>query len=272
MPDSPVPGRRKSVSSLLEVKNIHKNFGGVRAVDGLSFEVNKGDICALIGPNGSGKTTSINLITKVYALSGGEVHLDGERVDTLSREKIVRRGLARTFQNLRLFDTLTVLQHVMVARYHHQKSNIFGTVLRLPRVRLEEDANRKKCMDLLDMVGLAGKAGHMAASLPYGQRRLLEIARAMATEPKLIFLDEPAAGMSEEEIDRLITRIRQIRDMGTAVLVVEHRMRLIMNVAERIIVLNYGKKIAEGDSDSIQDNQEVITAYLGKYHEKVERS
>lgn len=260
------------MANLLEVKDIKKHFGGVKAVDGLSFSVRHNDICALIGPNGSGKTTAINLITRVYALNGGEVHLDGKRIDNLSREKIVQHGLARTFQNLRLFETLTVLQHVMVARYSKQKANFITTITRWPSVRAEEEINKRKALELLDIVGLADKVGRLASSLPYGQRRLLEIARALATEPKLIFLDEPAAGMSEEEIDRLVDLIRFIRDMGTAVLVVEHRMRLIMNVAERIIVLNYGKKIAEGSADEIQDNQEVITAYLGKYHEKVERN
>ncbi|MCC8190273.1 MAG: ABC transporter ATP-binding protein [Planctomycetes bacterium] len=260
------------MASLLEVKEIQKHFGGVKAVDGLSFTVDRGDICALIGPNGSGKTTSINLITKVYSLTGGQVFLDGERIDRLSREMIVRRGLVRTFQNLRLFETLTVLQHVLVARCFRQRSGFVKTLVRAPSARAEEALNRKKAMELLDMVGLADQAEQRAVSLPYGKRRLLEIARAMATEPKIIFLDEPAAGMSEEEIDRMIGQIRLIRDRGTAVLVVEHRMRLIMNVAERIIVLSYGKKIAEGTAAEIQDNQEVITAYLGKYHEKVERS
>jgi branched-chain amino acid transport system ATP-binding protein len=260
------------MASLLEVKDIHKHFDGVRAVDGLSFTVEKGNICALIGPNGSGKTTCINLITRVLALTGGEIRLDGERIDQLSRERIVRRGLARTFQNLRIFETLTVLQHVMVARCFRQEAGFVRTILRLPAAKREERMNRNKAMELLEMVGLADMANHLAASLPYGRRRLLEIARAMATEPKLIFLDEPAAGMSEEEISRLVEQIRIIRGMGTAVLVVEHRMRLIMNVAERIIVLNYGKKIAEGDAREIQENQEVITAYLGKYHEKVDRA
>ncbi|MCL2001579.1 MAG: ABC transporter ATP-binding protein [Planctomycetes bacterium] len=258
------------MSSLLEVKDIRKHFGGVKAVDGLSFSINKNDICAIIGPNGSGKTTAINLITKVYPLSGGEVYLNGERIDKLSRAKIVRQGLVRTFQNLRLFSTLTVLQHVLVARYFRQQSGFVKTIMRLPSVRHEEEFNRRKAMELLDMVGLTDHANRMASSLPYGRRRLLEIARAIATEPKLILLDEPAAGMSEEEIDLLIGQIRMIRDMGMAVLVVEHRMRLIMNVAENIIVLNYGKKIAEGTAADIQDNQEVITAYLGKYHQKVE--
>ena len=259
------------MASLLEVRNVHKHFGGVRAVDGLSFKIEKGDICALIGPNGSGKTTSINLITKVLSLTSGEILLDGERIDHLSRDRIVHQGLVRTFQNLRLFETLTVLQHVMVARCFRQQSNFLKTILRFPSVRKEEALNRSKAMALLDMVGLTDQADHLASSLPYGKRRLLEIARAMATEPKLIFLDEPAAGMSEEEISILVDQIRAIRDMGSAVLVVEHRMRLIMNVAERIIVLDYGKKIAEGTATEIQDNQEVITAYLGKYHERVER-
>jgi branched-chain amino acid transport system ATP-binding protein len=181
-------------------------------------------------------------------------------------------GMARTFQNLRLFETLTVLQHVMVARCFRQKSGFIRTILRFSDAKNEEKINRAKAMELLEMVGLADCADNMATSLPYGRRRLLEIARAMAADPKLIFLDEPAAGMSEEEIGRLMEQIRAIRDMGTAVLVVEHRMRLIMNVAERIIVLNYGKKIAEGTAREIQENQEVITAYLGKYHEKVEQA
>jgi ABC-type branched-subunit amino acid transport system ATPase component len=257
------------VARLLEVKEISKQFGGVRAVDGLSFHVDRGDICALIGPNGSGKTTSINLITNVYHLTAGEVYLGDQRIDRLSRDRLVRLGLVRTFQNLRLFETLSVAEHVMIARVFKYRRGFFGTILRLPGAREEEARHRDTVLRLLDLVGLADKANQMAISLPYGQRRLLEIARAMATEPKIIFLDEPAAGMSEKEIDKLIDLIRRIRDMGTAVLVVEHRMRLIMNVAERIVVLNYGKKIAEGNAEEIQNNHEVITAYLGKYHEKI---
>lgn len=257
------------MEKLLEVREISKQFGGVRAVDNLSFQVNKNEICALIGPNGSGKTTSINLITRVYQLTSGQVFLDGKRVDQLNRSELVRRGLVRTFQNLRLFESLTVFQHVVLARAFRFRSGFFSTLLRFPSVRREEREHGHKALQLLEAVGLKDRADQMAVSLPYGQRRLLEIARALATEPKLIFLDEPAAGMSEEEIDRLVELIRRIRDMGTAVLVVEHRMRLIMNAAERIIVLNYGKKIAEGTGGEIQDNQEVIAAYLGKYHEKI---
>jgi branched-chain amino acid transport system ATP-binding protein len=257
------------LDKLLEVRHISKHFGGVRAVDDLSFDVRQGEIRALIGPNGSGKTTCINLITRVYQLTGGEIYLAGQRVDGFPRDRIVRHGLARTFQNLRLFETLTVLDHVLMGCYFHCRVDFFRTVLGTGAARRETRASFERARDLLDLVGLGNKADLLAKNLPYGQRRLLEIARAMATQPKLLFLDEPAAGMSEEEIDRLIDLVRIIRDRGAAILLVEHRMRLVMNVAEQIVVLNYGKKIAEGTADEIQDNQEVITAYLGKYHEKV---
>jgi branched-chain amino acid transport system ATP-binding protein len=257
------------LDKLLEVRNISKHFGGVRAVDDLNFDVRQGEIRALIGPNGSGKTTCINLITRVYQLTGGEIYFAGRRIDGLSRDRIVRHGLARTFQNLRLFETLTVLDHVLMGSYFHCRVDFFRTVLGTGAARREKRASLEKARDLLTLVGLGNKADLLAKNLPYGQRRLLEIARALATQPKLLFLDEPAAGMSEEEIDRLIDLVRIIRDAGTAILLVEHRMRLVMNVAEQIVVLNYGKKIAEGTADEIQDNQEVITAYLGKYHEKV---
>jgi branched-chain amino acid transport system ATP-binding protein len=257
------------LDKLLEVRHISKHFGGVRAVDDLSFDVRQGEIRALIGPNGSGKTTCINLITRVYQLTGGEIYLAGQRVDGFPRDRLVRHGLARTFQNLRLFETLTVLDHVLMGCYFHCRVDFFRTVLGTGAARRETRASFERARDLLDLVGLGNKADLLAKNLPYGQRRLLEIARALATQPKLLFLDEPAAGMSEEEIDRLIDLVRIIRDRGAAILLVEHRMRLVMNVAEQIVVLNYGKKIAEGTADEIQDNQEVITAYLGKYHEKV---
>ena len=259
------------MASLLEVRNISKHFGGVRAVDDLSFAVEPGEIRALIGPNGSGKTTCINLITRVYQLTGGEIYFAGSRLDPLSRHQIVQRGLARTFQNLRLFETLSVLDHVLMGSYLHCRVDFFRTVLHTGAAKSEIRAMTDAAQEFLALVGLGDKARFLARSLPYGQRRLMEIARALATRPKLLFLDEPAAGMSEEEIDRLIDLVRAIRDRGVSILVVEHRMRLVMNVAEQIVVLNYGKKIAEGTAQEIQDNPEVITAYLGKLHEKVTR-
>ncbi len=259
------------MASLLEVRNISKHFGGVRAVDDLSFTVEPGEIRALIGPNGSGKTTCINLITRVYQLTGGEIYFAGTRLDQLARYQIVQRGLARTFQNLRLFDTLSVLDHVLMGSYIHCQVDFVRTVLCSGPAKAEIRERTDEAHELLGLVGLGDKSHLLAKSLPYGQRRLMEIARALATKPKLLFLDEPAAGMSEEEIDRLISLVRAIRDRGISILLVEHRMRLVMNVAERIVVLNYGKKIAEGTAQEIQDNPEVITAYLGKLHEKVTR-
>jgi len=259
------------VVSLLEVRNISKHFGGVRAVDDLSFSVEPGEIRALIGPNGSGKTTCINLITRVYQLTGGEIYFAGTRLDQLARHQIVQRGLARTFQNLRLFETLSVFDHVLMGSYLHCQVDFLRTVLRAGPAKAEIRATTDTAQELLDLVGLGDKGHLLARSLPYGKRRLMEIARALATRPKLLFLDEPAAGMSEEEIDRLIDLVRAIRDRGISILLVEHRMRLVMNVAEQIVVLNYGKKIAEGTAQEIQNNPEVITAYLGKLHEKVTR-
>jgi branched-chain amino acid transport system ATP-binding protein len=257
------------VASLLEVTSISKHFGGVRAVDALSFAIPEGGLQAIIGPNGSGKTTCINLITGCYRLTSGEVCFGGKRIDGLSREQIVQTGLARTFQNLRLFETLTVLDHVLMGQFLHCQVEFMRTILRSRAARRESREALERSWELLELVGLKDKAHMLAKSLPYGPRRLLEIARALATRPKLLFLDEPAAGMSEEEIDRVIDLVRTIQRCGVTILLIEHRMRLVMNVSEHIIVLNYGKKIAEGSAREIQENQEVITAYLGTQHEKV---
>jgi branched-chain amino acid transport system ATP-binding protein len=257
------------VASLLEVRKISKHFGGVKAVDELSLAIPQGGLQALIGPNGSGKTTCINLITGCYRLSDGEIYFAGQRIDGLPRERIVQQGLARTFQNLRLFETLTVFDHVWMGQFSHCRVEFMRTVLRTQAARKETREAQDRSWELLELVGLKDKAQLLAKSLPYGQRRLLEIARALATQPKLLFLDEPAAGMSEEEIDKVIDLVRTIQKRGVTILLVEHRMRLVMNVSEHIIVLNYGKKIAEGSADDIQENQEVIAAYLGRRHEKV---
>ena len=257
------------MASLLEVSHISKHFGGVKAVDELSFGIPQGGLQAIIGPNGSGKTTCINLITGCYRLTGGTVLFGGQRIDGLSRERIVQAGLARTFQNLRLFETLTVLDHVLMGQFLHSRVEFFRTILRTRAGQHENREALERSRELLELVGLQDKAHVLAKSLPYGPRRLLEIARALATRPKLLFLDEPAAGMSEEEIDRVIDLVHTIQKRGVTLLLVEHRMRLVMNVAEHIIVLNYGKKIAEGSAKEVQENQEVITAYLGVQHEKV---
>lgn len=257
------------MASLLEVRQISKHFGGVRAVDELSFAIPEGGLQAIIGPNGSGKTTCINLITGCYRLTGGEVSFGGKRIDGLSRERIVQTGLARTFQNLRLFETLTVLDHVLMGQFLHCRVEFLRTILGSRAAKRENREALERSWELLELVGLQDKADMLAKSLPYGPRRLLEIARALATRPKLLFLDEPAAGMSEEEIDRVIDLVRTIQKRGMTILLIEHRMRLVMNVAEHIIVLNYGKKIAEGSAGEIQDNQDVVTAYLGTQHEKV---
>ncbi len=257
------------MANLLEVSQISKHFGGVKAVDELSFGIPQGGLQAIIGPNGSGKTTCINLITGCYRLTAGTVLFGGQRIDGLSRERIVQAGLARTFQNLRLFETLTVLDHVLMGQFLHSRVEFLRTILRTRAGQRENREALERSWELLELVGLQDKAHMLAKSLPYGPRRLLEIARALATRPKLLFLDEPAAGMSEEEIDRVIDLVHTIQKRGVTLLLVEHRMRLVMNVAEHIIVLSYGKKIAEGSAKEVQENAEVITAYLGAQHEKV---
>ncbi|MCR4425597.1 MAG: ABC transporter ATP-binding protein, partial [Firmicutes bacterium] len=215
---------RNAVAAVLQVSNLSRHFGGVRALDDLSFEVGQGQICAIIGPNGSGKTTCINVITGVYKPTAGSVRFMGEEIAGLSRARIARSGITRTFQNLRLFNTLSVLDHVMAGRYCRTRAGFFPSVVRTRAACAEERANIDKCRSLLDLVGLSGREDILAPSLPYGQRRLLEIARALATEPTLLLLDEPAAGMSGGEIDRLVQLIFKVRDMGITVVVIEHRM------------------------------------------------
>lgn len=256
------------MTPILDVKHLCKSFGGVRAIDDLSFNVDRGQICAIIGPNGSGKTTTINLITGVYEPDSGEVRLNDAAISGLPRAKIAQHGVTRTFQNLRLFKTMTVLDHVMAGRYCKSKANFISYSLLTRKAREEDRANVEKSRELLAMVGLQGKESVLARSLPYGQRRQLEIARALATEPCLLLLDEPAAGMSAGEIEHLIDLIFRIRDQGITVVFIEHRMPVVMTAADKIIVLNYGKSIAQGNAEEIQANDQVIEAYLGTAYKR----
>ena len=245
--------------ALLEVKNLTKNFGGLTAVGDVSMELNEGELVGLIGPNGAGKTTLFNLLTGVYEPSEGTVTLDGK-----APYKIASLGLSRTFQNIRLFKDMTVLENVLVGLSNKQPSNFFASLLRLPKYYSSEEELKDKAMKLLAIFNLDGEADTLAKNLAYGQQRHLEIVRALATEPKILFLDEPAAGMNPQETAELTAHIRQIqKDFGITIILIEHDMSLVMDVTERIYVLEYGRLIAEGTPDEIKNNKRVIEAYLG---------
>jgi branched-chain amino acid transport system ATP-binding protein len=248
----------------LEVTNLRKAFGGLMAVFDVSFGVEPGEIMAIIGPNGAGKTTIFNLLSGVLPPTGGSIRFAGRLLNDLEPHAITRLGLARTFQSVRLFGNMTALENVMVGRHVKSRYGLVSAALRLPRARGEERVIREQAMAYLSRVGLGAKAGEDAASLPFGQQRLLEIARSLATEPQLLILDEPASGLNRPEKLELDRLIRSIRDDGVTVLLVEHDMQFVMEIADRIIVLDYGRKIAEGTPAEIQANERVIAAYLGE--------
>jgi len=250
--------------SLLKVDNVTIKFGGVTAGDNINIKINEGEIVSLIGPNGAGKTTCFNVITGVYKPTLGDVFLNKEKITGLRPDEITNRGIARTFQNIRLFKDLSVLDNVLIANHIRIKSSLFESVLRLPRYLKEEKNMIEKSMELLKILELDKFKNEKASSLPYGMQRRLEIARALATEPKLLLLDEPAAGMNPKETEELNDFILDIKKkFNLTVLLIEHHMQLVMGISDRIYVLDYGKIIAEGTPNEIQNNKRVIEAYLG---------
>jgi branched-chain amino acid transport system ATP-binding protein len=250
--------------SFLEVKNMCRSFGGLRAVDGVSFAVEKNAIKAVIGPNGAGKTTLFNLISGSLAPDSGEVYINGKPIQNLPPYRIARNGISRTFQNIKLFSHMTVLENVMVGRHLRSGSGFIPAMLHLPRSRREERDIRERSMEILAIMDIGGLADQDATSLPFGKQRILEIARALATEPSLLLLDEPAAGLNMYETAQVSEMITRIRERGITVLVIEHDMSLVMNISDEIVVLSSGKKIAEGVPMEIQKNGEVIRVYLGE--------
>ncbi|MBU3143695.1 ABC transporter ATP-binding protein [Clostridium sp. CF012] len=259
-----MPEVKEGVKTVLKIEDVKMQFGGVTAVKDFNLTLNKGEIVALIGPNGAGKTTAFNMVTGVYKPTEGKIYFNNKDITGMRPDVITKTGIARTFQNIRLFKDLSVLDNVLIANHLNIKSNFMDAIFRLPWYRKEENEMMEKSLNLLKKVGLLEQRDARAHSLPYGKQRRLEIARAMATNPQVLLLDEPAAGMNPKETDDLTHFIKQIRDeFDLTIFMIEHHMQVVMGISDRIYVLDYGVTIAEGIPYDIQNNERVIQAYLG---------
>ncbi|HHX22889.1 MAG: ABC transporter ATP-binding protein [Tepidanaerobacteraceae bacterium] len=257
---------------LLEGNNLTMVFGGLSALKSVDIDINQGEVLSVIGPNGAGKTTLFNLLTGVYSPTQGEICFRKKTIKNLKPYEITKMGIARTFQNIRLFGEMSVLDNVIIGQHCRTKTGVFGAIFKTPSVKKEEKAVREKAMEVLKFVELDDVYDEKAKNLPYGKQRRLEMARALATEPELILLDEPAAGMNPQETNQLIELIEKVNNMGKTVLLIEHDMKLVMDISQRIMVLDYGQKIADGSPEEVRNDERVIKAYLGDEYQKEVRA